>query len=155
MKIKFSCLLIVFAFLLNCVSTHQEEIKIYVNGLEPLTDKGTDEVLSKIEDKWKFLCNKFWETNDPALEDVFKEIKGKTRFSKQEASQIFSPQGEYKVMIFFKLLSRDTISIKTITQTGQSEVHTTEGGTIEEKRYAYIRVVFRDNKLVHSKVWQD
>lgn len=155
MKIKFFCLLIVFAFLLNCVSTHQEEIKIYVNGLEPLTDKGTDEVLSKIEDKWKFLCNKFWETNDPTLEDVFKEIKGKTRFSKQEASQIFSPQGEYKVMIFFKLLSRNTISIETITQTGQSVPHTTEGGTIEEKRYAYIRVVFRDNKLVHSKVWQD
>lgn len=155
MKIKFFCLLIVFAFLLNCVSTHQEEIKIYVNGLEPLTDKGTDEVLSKIEDKWKFLCNKFWETNDPTLEDVFKEIKGKTRFSKQEASQIFSPQGEYKVMIFFKLLSRNTISIETITQTGQSVPHTTEGGKIEEKRYAYIRVVFRDNKLIHSKVWQD
>lgn len=155
MKRKFFCLFIAFVLILNCVSLHQENIKIYVSGLEPLTNKDTNEVLSKIEDEWKFLCNKFWETNNPTVDDVFKEIKGKTRFSKQEASQIFSPRGGYKVMIFFKLLSRDTISLQTITQTGQPEAHTTEGGRIEEKRYAYIRVVFRDNKLIHSKVWHD
>lgn len=48
MKIKFIGLLIVFAFLSNCVSSHQEEIQIYVSGLEPMKEKGTDEVLTQI-----------------------------------------------------------------------------------------------------------
>jgi hypothetical protein len=155
MKIKFIGLLIVFAFLSNCVSSHQEEIQIYVSGLEPMKEKGTDEVLTQIEDNWEFQCNKFWKTKDPTLEDVFKEIKGKTGFEEQEASQIFSPKGEYKVMVFSKSLSRDVISTDTISSMGTSLPHTTYGGKITDSRSAYIRVVFRNNKLVHFKVWQD
>ncbi|GAH67714.1 unnamed protein product, partial [marine sediment metagenome] len=68
MKLKFLCLSILFVFLLSCISVDREQVKIYVSGLEPMIDKGTEEVLSKIEDTWGFLCNRFWTTKNPTLE---------------------------------------------------------------------------------------
>ena len=152
MKYKFLSISIVFVFLLSCVSADREQVKIYVSGLEPMMDKGSEEVLSKVEDTWGFLCNKFWTTKDPTLKDVSKEIKGRTAFTEQEASQIFSPKGKYRVMVFFKLLHTETVSNGTITSKGTT-AHTTVGKKYEDKRYAYIRVVFRGDKLVHFKVW--
>ena len=152
MKIKFVSLLIVFAFLLNCVSVSNDKPNIYAIGLEPLLDTGTDEVLSEVEDKWEFQCNTFWTVKDPTPEDVLKEIKGRTRFTKQEVSQFFSPDGEYKVMIFSKFLRDDTFSSETIGPLGYTMAHTA-GQKYKAKRYACIRVVFRDNKLIHFKVW--
>ena len=153
MKIRFLSLLIVFAFLLNCGSIHHNEPKIYVDGMEPLMDRDTNTVLSEIEDKWEFQCNKFWTTQNPTLQDVSREIKGDSAFTEQEAGQIFSPKGEYKVMIFLKLLSSEKIAVGTISSTGLSLPQAGEGAT--DKSHAYIRVVFRDDKLVHFHVWRD
>jgi hypothetical protein len=152
MKFRFLFLSIIIIFLLSCVSVDREQVKIYVSGLEPMIDKGSEEVLSKVEDTWGFLCNKFWTTKDPTLKDVSKEIKGRTAFTEQEASQIFSPKGKYRVMVFFKLLRTETVSNGTITSKGTT-AHITVGKKYEDKRYAYIRVVFRGDKLVHFKVW--
>ncbi len=153
MKIKILGLLIVFAFLISCGSIYHNEPKIYVSGMEPMMDKDTDTVLSEIEDKWEFQCNKFWTTQDPTLKDVSKEMKGTIAFTEQEAGQIFSPKGEYKVMVFFKLLSSEKIASGTISSMGTSLPQAGEGAT--DKSHAYIRVVFRDNKLVHFHVWRD
>ena len=100
MKLKLLSLSIVFVFLLSCVSVDREQVKIYVSGLEPMIDKGSEEVLSKIEDTWGFLCNKFWTTKDPTLKDVSKEIKGRTAFTEQEASQIFSQKENIELWSF-------------------------------------------------------
>ncbi len=145
--------MVVFAFLLSCGSITHNEPKIYVDGLNPLMDKDTNVVLSEIEDKWKFQCSKFWTTQNPTPKDVSKEIKGKIAFTEQEVSQIFSPKGEYKVMIFFKILSMDTISANTITSMGRELRHVGEKNV--DKSQAYIKVVFRDEKLVHFHVWHD
>lgn len=153
MKFKILGLLIAFAFLISCSSVHHNEPKIYVSGMEPMMDKDTNTVLSEIEDKWDFKCSKFWTTQNPTLKDVSKEIKGKIAFTEQEASQIFSPKGEYKVMVFFKLLSSEKIAIGTISSLGRSLPQAGEGFT--DKNRAYIRVVFRDDKLVHFHVWRD
>ncbi len=153
MKFKILGLLIVFAFLISCGSIHHNEPKIYVSGMEPMMDKDTNTVLSEIEDKWEFQCSKFWTTQDPTLKDVSKEMKGDTAFTEQEVDQIFSPKGEYKVMVFFKLLSSEKIAIGTIDSMGLSLPQAGEGAT--DKSYAYIRVVFRDDKLVHFHVWSD
>lgn len=153
MKIKILGLLTVFAFLISCGSIYHNEPKIYVSGMEPMMDKDTDTVLSEIEDKWEFQCNKFWTTQDPTLKDVSKEMKGTIAFTEQEAGQIFSPKGEYKVMVFFKLLSSEKIASGTISSMGMSLPQAGEGAT--DKSHAYIRVVFRDNKLVHFHVWRD
>ena len=152
MKFRFLFLSIIIIFLLSCVSVDREQVKIYVSGLEPMIDKGSEEVLSKVEDTWGFLCNKFWTTKDPTLKDVSKEIKGRTAFTEQEASQIFSPKGTYRVMVFFKLLRTETVSNGTISSKGTTYAHTA-GKKYEDKRYAYIRLVFRGDKLVHFRVW--
>ena len=154
MKIKFWSLLIVFAFLLSCGSITHNEPKIYVDGMDPLMDKDTNAVLAEIEDKWEFKCNKFWTTRNPTLKDVSKEIKGRRAFTKQEAIQIFSPKGEYKVMIFSKFLRDDTFSNETIGSTGYTMAYTA-GQKYKDKRYICIKVVFRDNKLVFFNVWLD
>ena len=152
MKIKLLSLVIIFAFLLNCVSVYHERAKIYVSGLVPMIDAGTDEVLSKVEDEWEFQCNKFWTKKDPTLKDVSKEIKGRIAFTKEEKIQIFSQKGEYKVMIFSKFLEDDIFSNETIGSTGYTMDYTA-GQKYKDKRYTCIKVVFRDNKLVHFKVW--
>ena len=152
MKLKLLSLSIGFIFLLSCVSVDREQVKIYVSGLEPMIDKGSEDVLSKVEDTWGFLCSKFWTTENPTLKDVFKEIKGRTAFTEQEASQIFSPEGKYKVMIFFKLLGTESVSTGTISSKGTTYAHTA-GKKYEDKRYANIRLVFRGDKLVHFRVW--
>lgn len=56
-------------------------------------------------------------------------------------------------MIFFKLLRSDTISAGTISSMGASLPQVSEKNV--DKSHAYIRVVFRDNKLVHFHVWHD
>jgi hypothetical protein len=153
MKFKILGLLIAFAFLISCSSIHHNEPKIYVSGMEPMMGKDTNTVLSEIEDKWKFKCSKFWTTQDPTLKDVSKEIKGKIAFTEQEAGQIFSPKGEYKVMVFLKLLGKENLTIGTISSLGQGLPQAGKG--YADKRSAYIRVVFRDDKLVHFHVWRD
>ena len=153
MKIKMLCFLIVSAFLLNCGTIHYGEPKVYVDGMEPLMKKHTNDVLAKIEDEWEFECSKFWTKKNPTFKDISKEIKGKTAFTEEEASEIFSPKGEYKVMIFYKVLRTDKISMDTITSMGTSMGQS--GGKIEDKSQAYIRVVLRDDFLVHFLVWSD
>lgn len=153
MKIKFVSLLIVFAFFLNCSSIIHDEPKIYVTGMEPFMDKSTNAVLAEVEDSWEFKCNKYWISQNPTLQDVFREIKGDTAFTEQEASQIFSPKGEYKVMIYYKLLKTDNIYAGTISSMGMSLPQASEKHT--DKSQAYISLVFRDDKLVHFHVWHD
>ncbi|MFC2168208.1 hypothetical protein ACFLRW_04415 [Acidobacteriota bacterium] len=153
MKIKCVSLFIVVAFLLSCGSITHNEPEIYVNGLDPLMDKDTNAVLAEIEDEWEFKCNKFWKSQNPTLKDVYREIKVDTAFTEQEASQIFAPEGEYKVMIYYKLLKTDTIYGGTISSMGMSLPQANEKNT--DKSQAYISVVFRDDKLVHFHVWHD
>ncbi|MCJ7579174.1 MAG: hypothetical protein MUP98_01405 [Candidatus Aminicenantes bacterium] len=153
MKIKFVSLLVVIVFLLNCGSITHNEPQIYVSGMEPMMDKDTNAVLAEIEDEWKFQCSKFWTSQNPTLQDVSREIKGEPAFTEQEASQIFSPKGEYKVMIYYKLLKTDKIYGGTISSMGMSLPQANEKNV--DKSHAYISLVFRDNKLVYFHVWHD
>ncbi len=153
MKVKILGFLIVFAFLMSCGSIHHNEPQIYVDSMGPLMDKDTYAVLAEIEDKWEFKCNKFWTVQDPTLKDISKEMKGTIAFTEQEVDQIFSPKGEYKVMIYFKILSSEKIVSNTISSGGLSLPQAGTGAT--DKSQAYIRVVFRDDKLVHFNVWRD
>lgn len=153
MKIKFWSLLIVLAFLLCCGSITHNEPKIYVDSMNPLMDKDTNVVLSEVEDKWEFKCSKFWKAKNPTINDVFKEIKPETAFTEQEANQIFSPEGEYKVMIYYKLIKTDKIRGDTISSMGMSLPQAGKKNT--DQSHAYISLVFRDEKLVHFHVWHD
>ena len=56
-------------------------------------------------------------------------------------------------MVFSKLLSSEKIASGTISSSGLSLPQAGEGAT--DKSHAFIRVVFRDDKLVHFHVWRD
>lgn len=153
MKLKYLCLTITFIFLLSCTtSPDNKQAKIYVSGLESLMDKDSEEVTSKIIDTWEFKCTRIWRAEDPAIKDVIDLVKDKTKFTKQEANNIFSSKGKYKVMVFFKYLRDESVSIANIPFRGYS---TTESASVPHKiaRHAYIRVVFKEDRLIHFRVW--
>jgi hypothetical protein len=153
MKIQLLILALILAFLLSCASSpDKKQAEIYVNVLESMASEGSEEVASRITEGWGFECFKIWEKEDPALDDIAKENKGKTAFTKQESNQIFSQKGKYKVMHFMKYLRTEKVSIRTISSTGTTMVKDV-GKTRDVQHHAYIRVVFRDDKLVHFRVW--
>lgn len=153
MKLKYLCLTITFIFLLNCTtSPDKKQAKIYVSGLDSLINKDSEEVVSKITDIWEFKCTKIWRAEDPPIKDVINVVKDKTKFTKQEANKIFSSNGQYKVMFFFKYLRDESVRLGTISSRGYS-MSKDFSKTRKFVRHAYIRIVFKEGKLIHFKVW--
>ena len=149
MKPKFLTLTIIFIFLLSCTFAYDKQAKIYQNDLQPMMGKESKEVITKLENSWGFKLARVWRAADPNPEAVMKNTKWEAVFSKQEAEQIFSPKGQYEVMLYFKFLTKDVATTQEITWLGTSGSKTAEH---EADRYAYIRLVFRDKSLVQFKV---
>jgi len=152
-KSGFLILSILFIFLLSCAtSPDHKQAKIYSGGLDSLINQDSEEVANLITDKWGFVCIGIWEEENPSLDDVIRENKERTAFTEKEADDIFTPQGQYKVMHFMKYLRTEKVSIRTISSTGYTMVKDV-GKTRDVDHHAYIRIVFRDDKLVHFRVW--
>jgi len=149
MKIKFSSLLIFSFFLLSCTSAYVKQAKIYQNDLQLMMGKDSKEIISKLETSWSFKLSLIWKATDPNPDDALKNTKWEAVFSKKEAEQIFSPTGQYEVMLYSKFLTKDVATTQEITPMGTSGSQTIEHAA---DRYAYIRLVFRDKKLVEFKV---
>lgn len=153
MKLKYLCLTVSFIFLLNCTtSPDNKQAKIYVSGLESLMDKDSEEVASKIIDTWEFKCTRIWRAEDPPVEDVLNLTKDKTKFTKQEVNNIFSSRGKFKVMFFYKYLRDESVRLSTISSGGYSMTKDFSK-TRKFVRHAYIRVVFKEDRLIHFRVW--
>jgi hypothetical protein len=144
--ISFLCLV----FLLSCATSDTaRQVKIYQDKMALLVGKDAEEVTKTIAFSWKFGLLDRWEAVDPRLETVINNNFQKRGFSKQEAQDIFAPKGAYKVMLFQKFLGREEAN--TEVQLDMSFVGKSEKNIALE--LSYIRVVFRDNKLVHQRVW--
>jgi hypothetical protein len=145
--------MIIFILLFSCViPPDKKQAKVYVSGLESLIDRDSEEVVSKIIDTWEFYCTKIWRKEDPAIKDVMDVVKDKTKFTKKEAKKIFSSQGQYKVMFFFKYLRDESVRLGTISSRGYS-MSKDFSKTRKLVRHAYIRVVFKEGRLIHFRVW--
>lgn len=151
MRIKILCLAVLLIFLLSCVTGERKQAKIYESGLESMVDKDLDEVVSKITSTWNFKLANRWDTEDPTIESVLQRSKGRTAFTRQEANQIFSQKGKYEIMLYSKFLRKESGSTGTITEAGVTAI--LMGEKQEYERHAYIRVVFKDGKLLHFRVW--
>jgi hypothetical protein len=150
MKFRFLFLSIIIIFLLCCVSAHKKQAKIYESGLDSMMGKDAEGVASKITATWEFKLARHWRKEDPTLENVFKVSKGKTAFTKEEASKIFAEKGKYEVMLFSKFIRKESAAIGTISDLGADAMLRQKQ---EYERNAYIRVVFRDGELIHFRVW--
>lgn len=145
--------MIIFIFLFSCVvSPDKKQAKLYTSGLESLIDRDSEEVVSKIIDMWEFKCTKIWRADNPSIKDVIKVVRDRTKFTKNEANKIFSTQGQYKVMFFFKYLRDESVRLGTISSRGYSTAKDFSK-TRKLVRHAYIRIVFKEGKLIHFKVW--
>jgi hypothetical protein len=134
----------------SCASSEVSKlVKTYQDGLASLVGKEADEVTKTIAFTWKFGILDRWEAADPSLETVMKKNSAKRGFSKQEAQEIFAQKGTYKVMLFQKVVSQSEGTVETqmnMTMTGMNQTTTVD-------ELSQIRVVFRDNKLAHYRVW--
>ena len=152
-KAGFFVLSVIFIFLLSCAtSPDQQQAKIYASGLDSLMNQTSEDVSSQITDEWRFVCTGIWKKDNPSVDDVLGENKGTTAFAKKEADALFAPEGAYKVMHFMKFLRTEKVSIKTISSQGYTMVKDV-GKTRDVDHHAYIRVIFRNDKLVHFRVW--
>lgn len=150
MKWKALASFLSLVFLLSCATSDAaKQVKIYQDNMLLLVGKDAEEVTKTIAYSWKFGLLDRWEAVDPSLEAVIKNNFQKRGFSKQEAQDIFAPKGAYKVMLFQKPLGREEATTEvqmdmSLRGMGQKNI---------AQELAYIRVVFRDNKLVHQRVW--
>ncbi len=150
MKIKiWASFVCAMALVSYATSQTGKEVKVYAEGMTQMVGQGSKEVINKIAFVWKFGLLEQWEAANPSLENVLKNNFKKHRFSKREARDIFAPTGAYKVMLFRKPVGEAEASTETMMNMGLAGMH---DKTIVQK-FAYIRVVFRDGKLVHQRVW--
>jgi len=150
MRTKILCLSVLLIFLLSCASADRKQAKIYESDLQSMVEKDSEEVVSKITATWDFKLANRWRAEDPTLDSISKKSRGRTAFTQQEVSQIFSQKGKYEVMLFSKFLRKEAATVGTITEMGGEATLRHEQ---EHERHAYIRVVFKDSKLLHFKVW--
>lgn len=151
MRIKILCLSVLLIFLLSCATGERKQAKIYESGLESMVEKDSEEVVSRITTTWNFKLANRWDTEDPTVKSVRGRSKGRTAFTQHEANHIFSQKGKYEIMLFSKFLRQESGSLGSITEGGVTAI--LMGEKQEYERFAYIRVVFKDGKLLHFKVW--
>lgn len=145
--------LFVCSFSLLCcgISEQAKQVRMYQDQLKTMLDKNEQEVNGQIIKGWRFELFHIWEANDPNVETVIKNNFRSYGFSKEEAHNIFASQGKYKVEIYLKLLGSEQLSTGEVSSIGSSILTAQDRYTSRD--YAYIRVVFRDGKLVHVRLW--
>jgi hypothetical protein len=150
MKSKALALFLSLVFLLCCATSDTaKQVKIYQDNLALQIGKDAEEVTKTIAYSWKFGLLDRWEAVDPGPETVIKNNFQKHGFSKQEAQDIFAAKGAYKVMLFQRFLGKAEASTEVQLDMGMHGIDQKSTG----QDLTYIRVVFRDNKLVHQQVW--
>jgi len=127
----------------------KEQARQYESSLQGMTGQPFGKVIAAIED-WDFECLDAWEADDPTPRDVVKHNRNKIRFSKKEIAAIFGPEGTYRVVIYNKLVGTDSTAIGEVNSAGRSAG---KDLTLRLEKYTVIRVVFKDNVLILSKVW--
>jgi hypothetical protein len=138
------------AFLLSCATSDTaKQVKIYQDNLALQIGKDAEEVTKTIAYSWKFGLLDRWEAVDPGLETVTKNNFQKHGFSKQEALDIFAPKGAYKVMLFQRFIGKAEATTEVQVDMGMHGIDQKSTG----QDLTYIRVVFRDNKLVDQRIW--
>jgi hypothetical protein len=126
-----------------------DNAKIYQADLEALKGQEFPKILEKL-DAWKFELVDSWMAENPAAKDITKHNRGKVKFSKEELRDVLGQAGKYKFAIYGKIVGVDQASIGTVDQFGMSN---SKDATVDLKVYTIVRIVFRDDKLVHVRIW--
>ena len=126
-----------------------DDAKACQTALDSMKGQSLSKVLDTIQG-WKFEGLDSWIAENPTSKDVSKHNRSKVKFSSQEYKDIFAQGGKFKVVIYNRLVGTDATNIGAVDEYGMS---TTKDAQINLQIYTVIRVVFLDDKLVHSRVW--
>jgi len=125
------------------------QAKIYEETLQGMIGEPFGKVLSTIDD-WKFEALVAWEAENPTAKDVAKYNRNKVKFSKKEIAEIFGPGGKFRVIVYNKLIGTEATMIGEIDGAGMGAG---KDMTVTLHKFTVIRVVFKDDVLILSKVW--
>jgi len=109
-----------------------------------------EEVVLLIEKTWGFKLKQSWDEINPDYASIREKDRGWTGFSPNETEEIFAREGRYEVMLYKKFLRTESASTQEIDEMGMTRTFAVRH---QSNHYAYLRVVFRNNQLIHYKVW--
>lgn len=127
----------------------KDEAKAYQAALEAMLGQDYSQITAKLKE-WKFEPLDAWMAENPTPKEISKHNRTKVKFSKQEVKDIFGPGGKFKVVIYNKLIGTSVSHYGEIDGMGLSTTKDTE---INLSQYTVIRVVLKDDKMVHVRVW--
>jgi hypothetical protein len=126
-----------------------DDAKIYQADLEAMKGKEYPKILDKLAE-WKFELVDAWMTDSSTSKDLNLHNRGKTKFSKKEIAEIFSPAGKFKIAVYGLLVGTDSASLGTINRDGMSDA---KDAMVSLQIYTVVRIVFRDDKLISVRTW--
>lgn len=125
------------------------QAKVYEATLQGMIGQSLNKVVSAIDD-WKFEALAAWEAVDPTAKEVAKHNRNKVKFSKKEYAEIFGGGGNFKVVVYNKLVGTEQTKLGEIDASGMSA---SKDVSITLEKYTVIRTVFKDNVLAFVRVW--
>ena len=129
--------------------TVSERAKAFQAEIEAMTGQPPQKVLDKLL-SWKFELMSAWKTEDPATPDFKKLNTGKTRFTKKEIAELLVPGSTYKIAYYGLLVGTETATTGAIDELGRG---VDKDASYTVNVFTVIRIVFRDEKLVHVRTW--
>lgn len=121
----------------------------YQAELDKMMGEAPMTIVAKLTE-WEFLRSDTWMADNPTPKDISKHPMSKAKFSKQELKDVFGAPGRYKVGVYSKLVGTSQASMGTITDIGMQN---NKDATFNVKIFTVVRMVFRDEKLIHTKVF--
>lgn len=147
--IALGLMIVVLSLGLDSSDKAKDDAKAYQAALEAMQGQDFWQITAKLKE-WKFEPLDTWMAENPTPKEIGKHNRTKVKFSKQEVKDIFGPGGKFKVLIYNKLVGTSVSHFGEINDMGMSTTKDTE---LNLAQYTVIRVVLKDDKMVHFKVW--
>ena len=152
MKIKILGLIIFVLINIGCmVNPELRKVKIYRSILESMIGRESLDVETTIQG-WDFKLFNTWSEENPDADIINKHKRTFASFTKNEIPEIFASKGKYRVMFLMKKIQTESASIGEISEVGTTIMMDSR---VTADRYTLIRIVFKDERLVHCKIWSD
>ena len=133
-----------------CASTEARQVKTYDAELQGMLGRNEADVTALIAKSWQFGLLDRWSGDNPSVEAVLKNNFRRLGFTKSEAGRIFAEPGAYRVLLYTKPLAREEVRTGQIDSLGGGIIGTEDRH--QEVTNGFIRIVFKDGKLVHVRV---
>jgi hypothetical protein len=148
---SFSLFFAAAGWMVSCATSVETSLaKNYQTKLDLMQGQKSAAVLSAVAGEWKFELVNSWEGADPAPERIGRIAGRAIKLSDQEYKQVFSDPGLFKVMVFSKIVGT---AEGTRGQMDGAGFNIYKDSTYQVEKFSVIRLIFRDDALVQSRVW--